>query len=341
MKIKRTVFAVVLGMALGTAGVAGAATASSVHWPATCAKFSCVDKHLNGLHRGVKRALHRTMTPGPTGAVGATGAQGPAGVAGPAGATGATGADGAQGIQGIQGIQGATGADGAQGIQGATGADGAQGIQGATGADGAQGIQGIQGDPGVAGPAGPTGPMGPAGPTGPQGDPGVDGNNGTNGTDGTNGIDGTNGTNGIDGTNGTNGIDGTNGTDGQSVTVTAEAAGANCANAGQKLVSVSGTSYVCNGASGLTTVTIVAGTAGAFPGNAAVGATVTSTATCASGKLVGGGANITGNDAAHTIAAVTSSYPSAAATWTATATAFVHTANGSPPSVTAYALCAS
>ena len=91
----------------------------------------------------------------------------------------------------------------------------------------------------------------------------------------------------------------------------------------------------------MTTVTIVTGTAGNYPGNAAVGATVTSTATCSSGKLVGGGANITGNDAARTLAAVTSSYPSAAATWTATATAFVHTANGTPPSVTAYALCAS
>jgi hypothetical protein len=68
---------------------------------------------------------------------------------------------------------------------------------------------------------------------------------------------------------------------------------------------------------------------------------VTSTATCSSGKMVGGGANITGNDATRTLAAVTSSYPSAAATWTATATAFVHTANGSPPSITAYALCAS
>jgi len=335
MKIKRTVFAVVLGIALGTAGVAGATTVTSVHWPATCAKFTCVDNHLQVLHHQVKRALHRPMTPGPAGAVGATGAQGPAGVAGPAGPqgdqgiqgvqgdTGATGAQGDQGIQGLQGDTGATGAQGDQGIQGV------QGDTGATGADGAQGIQGIQGD---TGPAGPTGPMGPAGPTGPQGDPGVDGNNGTNGADGTNGTDGTNG---IDGTNGTNG---TNGADGQSVTVTAEAAGANCANAGQKLVSVSGTSYVCNGADGSTTVTIVAGTAGAFPGNAAIGATVTSTATCSSGKMVGGGANITGNDAAHTIAAVTSSYPSAAATWTATATAFVHAANGTPPSVTAYAL---
>jgi len=290
MKIKRTVFAVVLGIALGTAGVAGAATATSVHWPATCAKFSCVDKHLTVLHRGVKRALHRTMTPGPTGATGATG------------------------------------------LAGTNGTDGTNGIDGTNGTNGVDGAQGPQGD---VGPAGPTGPMGPAGPTGPQGAAGVDGTNGTNGTDGVNGTDGTNGTDGV------NGTDGTNGTDGQSVTVTAEAAGANCANAGQKLVSVSGTSYVCNGADGTTTVTIVTGMAGAFPGNAAVGATVTSTASCSSGTMVGGGADITGNSAARTLAAVTSSYPSAAATWTATATAFVHTANGSPPSITAYALCAS
>jgi hypothetical protein len=56
--------------------------------------------------------------------------------------------------------------------------------------------------------------------------------------------------------------------------------------------------------------------------------------------MVGGGASVTGNSASNAIAAVTSSFPSAANTWTATATELIHTANGAPPSITAYALCA-
>ena len=55
---------------------------------------------------------------------------------------------------------------------------------------------------------------------------------------------------GSNGSNGTNGGNGGPGNDGQSVTVTNEPAGANCATGGKKLVSVSGTSYVCNGAAG-------------------------------------------------------------------------------------------
>ena len=72
-----------------------------------------------------------------------------------------------------------------------------------------------------------------------------------------------------------------------------------------------------------------------------MGAPVSATATCSTGKMVGGGANITGNSAGNAIAAVISSYPTAAATWTATATEVIHASNGSPPLVTAYALCAS
>jgi hypothetical protein len=37
---------------------------------------------------------------------------------------------------------------------------------------------------------------------------------------------------------------------------------------------------------------------------------------------------------------VTASFPSAAATWSVTATQVLHASNGSPPSVTPYALCA-
>jgi hypothetical protein len=86
-------------------------------------------------------------------------------------------------------------------------------------------------------------------------------------------------------------------------------------------------------------VTIVTGTAVAFGGGAVVGNTVTATATCSAGTMVGGGANITGNSASNHIATVTTSFPSAANTWTVVATEVVHGGNGSPPSVTAYALC--
>jgi hypothetical protein len=88
-------------------------------------------------------------------------------------------------------------------------------------------------------------------------------------------------------------------------------------------------------------VSLVTGTAAAFAGNAIVGDTVTATASCSTGTMVGGGANIAGNSATKQIAAVTASYPSAADTWTVVATEVVHAGNGSPPSVTAYALCAS
>jgi collagen triple helix repeat protein len=78
--------------------------------------------------------------------------------------------------------------------------------------------------------AGKPGATGPAGPAGPAGANGKDGANGTNGT---------------------NGRDGTNGTNGQSVTVTDEAAFGNCGDAtGYRLVSASGTDFVCNGLDG-------------------------------------------------------------------------------------------
>jgi hypothetical protein len=90
----------------------------------------------------------------------------------------------------------------------------------------------------------------------------------------------------------------------------------------------------------LNSVTIVTGTAAGFAGNGQLGDTVTATATCASGKLVAGGGNITGNNAKH-YAAITSSYPSSATVWTVTATLLAGSfANGSPPSLTPYALCA-
>jgi hypothetical protein len=56
--------------------------------------------------------------------------------------------------------------------------------------------------------------------------------------------------------------------------------------------------------------------------------------------MIGGGAQVTGNSAAHDIADITTSYQSATNTWRAIATVVVHAANGSPPTLTAYAICA-
>lgn len=59
-----------------------------------------------------------------------------------------------------------------------------------------------------------------------------------------------NGAQGATGATGTTGAAGTNGTNGVSVTSSVEPAGANCATGGTRLVSASGTTYVCNGAQG-------------------------------------------------------------------------------------------
>jgi hypothetical protein len=66
---------------------------------------------------------------------------------------------------------------------------------------------------------------------------------------------------------------------------------------------------------------------------------LTVTATCTTGKFIGGGVNVT-NTATTNIATVVKSYPSSTTVWTATAEITVH-ANGNPPSVQAYAICAS
>ena len=83
MKMKPALLALVVGIMLVTAAIAGAATSKPVHWPAGCVKFTCVNNHLNALHRRVHDANMRAMTPGPAGATGATGAQGLQGDSGP------------------------------------------------------------------------------------------------------------------------------------------------------------------------------------------------------------------------------------------------------------------
>ena len=90
---------------------------------------------------------------------------------------------------------------------------------------------------------------------------------------------------------------------------------------------------------GLNSVHRDTGTTTGFAGNENLGATVTATATCTTGTLVSGGGDVNGNNVKH-YAAITSSYPSSATTWTVTATIVAGShANGNPPSLTAYALC--
>lgn len=101
--------------------------------------------------------------------------------------------------------------------------------------------------------AGPAGPIGLQGPPGPQGIPGLQG---LPGTDGAPGADGGNGNNGSDGADGKNAL----------LALTTEAAGANCANGGQKVevgvdandngtleageIDDTQTAYICHGAKG-------------------------------------------------------------------------------------------
>jgi Phage Tail Collar Domain/Collagen triple helix repeat (20 copies) len=107
-----------------------------------------------------------------------------------------------------------------EGRPGEDGADGATGPAGQRGSAGATGPTGSTGLTGADGPAGPAGSTGAAGPTGPAGSTGATGPAGATGT---------------------------TGAAGQSVASSVEGAGANCTAGGVKLVSASGTNYVCNG----------------------------------------------------------------------------------------------
>jgi hypothetical protein len=91
----------------------------------------------------------------------------------------------------------------------------------------------------------------------------------------------------------------------------------------------------------VSSVSVQSGTSATFGGNNTLGEEQTVTATCTTGKFIGGGVTVTGNKAANGIATVTKSYPSSTTVWTAAAVITVHVANGSPPVVQAYALCAS
>jgi hypothetical protein len=72
---------------------------------------------------------------------------------------------------------------------------------------------------------------------------------------------------------------------------------------------------------------------------AAVNAVVSSTASCAAGKVaLGGGARVT-TTAVASRAVIQASYPSAAGTWTAAAVATANLGAGNTMTVTAYVIC--
>jgi Collagen triple helix repeat (20 copies) len=251
---------------------------------------------------------------------------------------------------GLQGPVGPPGNPGPQGPQGFPGPMGPQGLPGSTGAPGPQGPTGPPGATGATGPPGPTGPPGATGAPGPQGPTGAPGQAAFTMTSAnfTQPTSGSNVTVTVGSTSWMaagqylfvqNGGFYTVSSITNATTVVLNNLGYSV-NAGLGTVIASGSAVSTGGVRGANTVTIVTGTAVAFTGNAAVGATVTATATCASGTMVGGGANITGNSTSNHMAVVTASYPSATSTWTAIATEVLHFANGSAPSVTAYALCA-
>jgi hypothetical protein len=185
---------------------------------------------------------------------------------------------------------------------------------------------------GPTGPKGDTGAQGPQGIQGPQGQPGVAGT-GT-GADGKSAyeiaveVDGFSGTeqqwlDSLKGDKGDDGIQGPKGDDG--------------------IQGPKGDTGATGPAGGLGSVSRDTGATTGFAGNANLGDTVTATATCSSGTLVSGGGDIDPNGVGgRHYAAITSSYPSSATTWTVIATIVAgDQTNGNPPSLTAYALCAS
>ena len=89
------------------------------------------------------------------------------------------------------------------------------------------------------------------------------------------------------------------------------------------------------------TVTLATGTPAQFAGSAAVGATVTATATCTTGTMISGGASVTNPDVTKKVAAILVSRQTAANQWTATAVIVAVPGSGSTPSITAYATCVS
>jgi hypothetical protein len=143
------------------------------------------------------------------------------------------------------------------------------------------------------------------------------------------------GTPGAPGQPGTPGQNGQPGANGASVTNTVEPAGSNCPTGGSRFVVGTGSpTFACNGAKGdpgsgsLTSST--------FTNSTSVGATngsYSTTATCTSGTVIGGGYTL---DPGGPGLSVTQNYPSSTTGWTAT----VLNTSGNTATLTAYAICA-
>ena len=76
-----------------------------------------------------------------------------------------------------------------------------------------------------------------------------------------------------------------------------------------------------------------------MPGSAVVGSFVTATVSCTTGKMLSGGANITGDGTSGGNMVLIGSYPSSTTVWTAVAQVTVAHGTGSAPSLVVYAFC--
>ena len=185
---------------------------------------------------------------------------------------------------------------------------GSAGPVGSTGSTGPQGPKGDPGDPGgPVGPAGPAGsagadgaigPQGPAGAAGPQGPAGPMGATGAIGPQGPAGPTGATGATGPQGPAGATGATGPQGPQGPQGSV-----------------------------SSVAIVSLASASDSKSPKSIS--------ASCSTGKMIGGGANITANSS---VVALTASFPAGANLWTATARETA--ATNTSWSVSAYVLCA-
>jgi hypothetical protein len=186
--------------------------------------------------------------------------------------------------------------------RGPTGPTGPTGARGATGATGARGAIGATGAVGAQGARGPTGTHGPTGATGAKGATGARGATGAKGATGAQGIQGVRGPTGLTGARGATGAQGAQGQ---------------------------------RGATGPAGANGVSGWSRQSASNAALGKGTVITVTCPSGKVFGGGVDLTSlhnNNAAYAY-----SWPSADNAWSAVWNGSTTQSN---TSVTVYALCA-
>ena len=173
---------------------------------------------------------------------------------------------------------------------------GSAGPVGSTGSTGPQGPKGDPGDPGgPVGPAGPAGSAGADGAIGPQGPAGAAGPQGPAGPTGATGAIGPQGPAGPTGATGATGPQGPQGPQGSVSSVTIVSLASASDSKSPKSISAS----------------------------------------CSTGKMIGGGANITANSS---VVALTASFPAGANLWTATARETA--ATNTSWSVSAYVLCA-